>query len=729
MKSDLLQDILAKLDRGGSPDSRFPDHNGEYWTLCPYHADQHPNGFSVSAVGYNCFACGAKGGLRELAKKLGVRLRDMPGVAGVTKVGYTLAQYAEDKQLPEEFLRGLGLSDRKVNTLVWLRIPYRDENGKEVTTRYRIAATGDKFRWNKGSKIMLYGLDRLDRTRGYVHLVEGESDTQTLWLFGEPALGVPGASTWKTEWAERLAGLTVYLWQEPDQGGRKFIQSTSASLPNAKVIIAPPGRKDVSDCHLHGEDISTLMATLRASAQEIQAWRAEEVGAAVIEARSKARALLTEPEILSKFLDLCRAQGLVGEERTVKLLYLALTSRLLDHPVSVVVKGPSSGGKSFTVDTTLKAFPPSAFYALSSMSDRALAYSSEPLQHRHLVLYEAAGLAGDFATYLMRTLLSEGCIRYETVEKTSEGIKPKMIERAGPTGLIVTTTAASLHPENETRMFSVTVRDSPQQTSGVLNALADRANGRELEKLDVSAWHALQDWLHLAGCSQVTIPYAPEIARRADSRAVRLRRDFGAILNLVRAHAILHQLSRERDEQGRIIATPEDYRVVYDLVIDIVSEGVQASVTAEVRAAVEAVRTLDAPNGLAVTFKRVGEHLGIDKASAKRRCEVAIKDGYLVNRQQKRNQPAMLSVGDPLPTDLGVLPRPDELDTLVSPETTVQPRNRGDAEPDCREVVEDQRQWLEAATSGADQDVEPLEPWQLSFLAEADEGPYSAEHC
>ena len=75
------------------------------------------------------------------------------------------------------------------------------------------------------------------------------------------------------------------------------------------------------------------------------------------------------------------------------------------------------------------------------MSDRALAYSNEPLQHRHIVIYEAAGMASDFATYLIRSLLSEGCIRYDTVEKTKDGLTARPIEREGPTGLIVTTTS------------------------------------------------------------------------------------------------------------------------------------------------------------------------------------------------------------------------------------------------------------------------------------------------
>ena len=124
------------------------------------------------------------------------------------------------------------------------------------------------------------------------------------------------------------------------------------------------------------------------------------------------------------------------------------------------MKGPSPGGKSFVVETTLKLFPPAAFYSLTAMSDRALAYSNEPLQHRHLVIYEAAGMASDFATYLIRSLLSEGCIRYETVEKTKDGLVSRLIEREGPTGLIVTTTSLRLHPENETRMLSLTITDT-----------------------------------------------------------------------------------------------------------------------------------------------------------------------------------------------------------------------------------------------------------------------------
>lgn len=143
--------------------------------------------------------------------------------------------------------------------------------------------------------------------------------------------------------------------------------------------------------------------------------------------------------------------GLVGEEQAAKLVFLAVMSRLLKHPVSLALKGPSSAGKSFTTETVLRFAPSSAFYALTAMSERALAYSEEPLQHRMLVLYEAPGMAAEFVSYLVRSLLSEGRVRYEVVEKTSDGLRPRLIERDGPTGLLVITTALRLHPEVETR--------------------------------------------------------------------------------------------------------------------------------------------------------------------------------------------------------------------------------------------------------------------------------------
>jgi len=350
-------------------------------------------------------------------------------------------------------------------------------------------------------------------------LVEGESDAQTLWLYDIPALGIPGSSTWQPEWAEYLTDLEVFIWQEPDEGGQTFVERIGASLPQARVITPPAGRKDVSECHILGDDVPALVSRLLGEARPYRELIAEKISVEAREAKARAGELLESPSLLDEFAKACRRLGLVGEERNAKLVYLALTSRLLECPVSLCVKGPPSAGKSYLIATVLNFFPESAYYALTSMSEHALAYSEEPLVHRHLIIYEVAGLDSDFGTYLLRSLLSEHHIRYETVEKTSEGLRPRLVEREGPTGVIVTTTWAGLEPEIETRMLSLTVRDDPDQTRGVFRVWAERCNNPEVAKPDLEPWQALQKWLELAGAKAFCIPYAEVLAELAQGRS------------------------------------------------------------------------------------------------------------------------------------------------------------------------------------------------------------------
>ena len=98
---------------------------------------------------------------------------------------------------------------------------------------------------------------------------------------------------------------------------------------------------------------------------------------------------------------------------------------------------------------------------------------------------------------------------------------------------------------------------------------------------------------------------------------VRLRRDFSVVLSLIKAHAILHQATRERDGDGRIVATLADYSRVRGLVSGLIAEGVEATVPKSVRETVEAVgAAIDGGDEEHVTNKAVAEELDIDKAAA-----------------------------------------------------------------------------------------------------------------
>ena len=140
-----------------------------------------------------------------------------------------LADYAAAKGLPLDFLLSLGLAEHSLSDgTPYVRIPYLRADGTLVSVRQRLALEGEgRFRWRSGDKIYPYGVWRLDsaRTAGYLVICEGESDAQTLWYHGIPALGIPGANTWKAEWAAFLDGIpTIYVALEPDAGGEAMLK-------------------------------------------------------------------------------------------------------------------------------------------------------------------------------------------------------------------------------------------------------------------------------------------------------------------------------------------------------------------------------------------------------------------------------------------------------------------------------------------------------------------------
>jgi DNA-binding transcriptional ArsR family regulator len=288
-------------------------------------------------------------------------------------------------------------------------------------------------------------------------------------------------------------------------------------------------------------------------------------------------------------------------------------------------------------------------------------------------------MSGEFATYLIRSLLSEGKVRYETVEKTSEGMKPRLIEREGPTGLIVTTTAVKLHQENETRLLSLTVTDTQDQTRAVMAALAEEVDEAAA---DLATWLALQVWLEGAE-HRVSIPYAMILADLIPPVAVRLRRDFGALLNLIRAHALLHQATRERDGEGRIVATiEEDYAGVRELVADLVSEGIEVTVPETVRETVEAVKRLrDDSKGEPVTVAELARELKLDRSAVSRRVRNAKDRGYLRDLEENLRKPSRLVLGDDLPDDLQILPKPDDVRAGMQKRALSNARPDGAQEP------------------------------------------------
>ena len=591
--------------------------------------------------------------------------------------GCTLEDYSKAKKLPDSFLKQIGLREQWYMGSTVVAMPYRDEHGEETAVKYRLALKDEggwtKTRWRKGDKPFLYGLWRIDWADPpeEIAIVEGESDCHTLWYHEIPALGLPGAGGWNEErdarFFEKIQRINIVI--EADQGGeavRKWLEKSS--IRDRAQPVIPRKYKDPSSLHI--ADPKKFKERWEKAVSLAVPWSeivAQEANQEKTEAWEACKDLATSPDILAEFAKMLPQVDFVGENRTALLIFLALITRVFDWPTSIVAKGPSAAGKSYAFERVLKFFPASIYDEQSGMSEHALIYSEEPLKHRFLIIFEYTGASNkDFTNYIVRSLLTEGKIIYDTVEKTHEGLRPRRIVKEGPTGFLTTTTAVDLHPENETRMLSITIDDSPEQTARIIIAQANE----HPHQPDLTAWHALQTWVNHAE-HRVTIPFADRLARTIPPVAVRLRRDFKTVLTLVKAHAVLHQATRDRDEEGRIEATLADYHVVRSLVVDLMSEGVGATVSPTIRETVSAVADLlvaKTEPEATCTIAEITKELKIDWAATYRRVRKATTRGYLINKQTRKRQPALITLGDDLPEEIKLLPSVDELSDRLGEE-------------------------------------------------------------
>jgi DNA polymerase-1 len=385
----------------------------------------------------------------------------------------------------------------------------------------------------------------------------------------------------------------------------------------------------------------------RAAAAEAEAQEAAEAAA---RARTEAafatgRAILDDPALLYRVGPVCQRLRLAGEDIAVRLLYLAFTSRIANSPVNTTVKGNSSGGKSYTVGTISRLMPPSAFFELSAMTAKALVYSDEDFRHKFLVIYEQHG--GEDADYIIRTLQSEGVIKYWTVEKGADGeMHTREIVKQGPTGFISTTTRSTLNEENETRQWDLWIDESPRQTKSVASMVAQGFNSVGASP-DLSPWQAAQEWLGLVGATTANIGFSHWLAARMPDRPLRIRRDFGRLLTLIETSALMFQRQRVIEADGRVRATVHDYanasvlagglfaaaaqglpartRQLFDALVDCYDAKINAPRTAKEE---------EAP--VVVSVRELMEVVDFDKQTIHRRLRPAIGSGVLENLEIRR---------------------------------------------------------------------------------------------
>jgi hypothetical protein len=295
-----LETFRARIEATGR--ECIEQANGWIKTSCPCgynhkNGDAHPSlGFreivndtddTDRTVAIHCFCeCPRK----EILDALGMRERDLyssPDGKGLAsflqhtekaKQALTLNEYSHYTLLPLDFLMiQLGLyegvftfhrTDATPYKLKGVAMPYWRPDGtlfEKVKLRTALKKTGklSHFVWSEGDEdLIAYGLEVLFEAKkaGFLIIVEGESDWQTLRYHGYYAIGIPGTgNVKKTLDASIVEGIPkVYIIQEKtDQAGMNFPFNVQRHLRECNYtgeILRVPlktltGAKDPNDLH------------------------------------------------------------------------------------------------------------------------------------------------------------------------------------------------------------------------------------------------------------------------------------------------------------------------------------------------------------------------------------------------------------------------------------------------------------------------------------------------
>jgi putative DNA primase/helicase len=141
-----------------------------------------------------------------------------------------------------------------------VEVPYWTLAGEKHNAKvFRLAPTEGQARchWERsGLEQIPFGLETLAQGADACIIAEGESDALAIReAFAEgvrtpegiasgtmPVLGLPGALSWKREWAEHVASFrVVYVIGDGDDAGRKMAKAVAADVPQALIVELPEG--------------------------------------------------------------------------------------------------------------------------------------------------------------------------------------------------------------------------------------------------------------------------------------------------------------------------------------------------------------------------------------------------------------------------------------------------------------------------------------------------------
>lgn len=283
---------------------------GEWWALCPFHADRHADNFAYrpETGSWFCHTCNRGGGVLDLAPRLGIDAGgariDPAEMAAIRaereavaqqlaeskrRQSLALAAWWQEARLQDDLaqhdevlamLERDGVSRQAASTFGFgravygaggrgvpaLAIPWT-RRGETRAVQYRLLAQdtpGGRYRWHEGSRPTVFNSDAVtDPHDDTMVVVEGAKKAAALWSHGLTSVcALVNKGGWRTEYAPPFGRFDRVIFAlDPDA----HTEAIAAALTIPKARVAMLTMKPDDYLVTTGGDVDGLWAILESA--------------------------------------------------------------------------------------------------------------------------------------------------------------------------------------------------------------------------------------------------------------------------------------------------------------------------------------------------------------------------------------------------------------------------------------------------------------------------------
>jgi len=325
-------------------------------------------------------------------------------------------------------------------------------------------------------------------------------------------------------------------------------------------------------------------------------------------------------------------KDIIGEDKNKLLLFLICASSMTKWPLSAVISGSSSAGKSWLMNNVLKYWDNVEEYTrITAAAPDRLGYD---FSHRILKVEELRGTEKAQAT--LRVWISEGKLRLLTTEIGEDGkLTATTIETNGIPTFVTTVTDPDIDDELLNRLFILSIDESEEQTRKILRFEAKTYMFLGVENHEETTFKFNDVFNPLTFIGRAIIPYTELLAEKfpipkGKELSVGPRRDFKKLLFLIGVCAFLHGAQRiivqkeENKFERFIVASPVDFYIVWRICEDGLLQTL-LKLTDRHKRVLEVFKDYET----SLTVKDVAAELDVSESTARVYLNSLVRKGYL----------------------------------------------------------------------------------------------------